>query len=223
MEREVYGVVLTAGSQIKRSPVFEDSYTNGQLTSHYRERIEPDREGKMRFLSGLDDLQKGKISRLLIAGGAKNHGIPLSKIYLNYAKRFLKRYNLPQDSIQQVLGGTNTLSDLDKTKRYLEEEELEVNLNLYSSSYHLERKSIRDFLKKFKNCYISFVEAEDKIEERHRFYGESGRSLELGPVSERILTSEFVETMRTRNKRVDLLNRFHATWIVQTGSYLLRR
>lgn len=202
-----WGIVLTAGSQKKQSP-------SGV------ERIEPDLEGKMRSLSALHDLVGGRIRGILVAGGARNHGIPLARIYKSYLDRFQSHYDLEEDQIVEIKGGVSTPSDLRKTREELKNRQYLGDLVVYSSGYHFERNSINDFVFeyviKLQRGHISLTKAEEKILERHRFY----RAFkDKGLISERILTPEHVEAMRTRNQRVDRFPGF----VSEIGAYLMRR
>lgn len=222
--RERVGIVLTAGSDIKRAPVYSNPYIDddGERIYPWSYRLEPDIEGKMRSIAAIDDLVTGKISKIYIAGGAPNYGKPLANIYFEYLNRFVKRYNLRSDQIVEVFGGINTLSDLSETKATLERKKFTGDLVLYSSGYHLDRNSSQNFAREYKKGEVSFVHAEARIKNRHRLYGEAGRRLKLGPIGERVLTPMFLEQMYARNRKVDLVNKLHGTWLVQMLAYIAR-
>ena len=127
--RLAYGVVLTAGAQVKESPfwVEEKKVTDQSGKVITGKRIEPDPEGKMRTLAALHDLLSGRIDRILLAGGARIEDnssdesvyIPLAHIYARYLKRLTKAHNLNPRLIQIVNGGVNTSTDLKKNKRLI--------------------------------------------------------------------------------------------------------
>jgi hypothetical protein len=145
-----------------------------------------------------------------VAGGARNHGIPLANTYARYLKRFLKRYNLDENQIQEIKGGVHTASDLRKTKRKLLKDRYRGNVVIYTSSYQYERRAIGNFVRDFELGIVDLISAEEKILERHRYYS---------IIREKILTSEFVDNMRTRNMKVDRFPK----WLEEVAAYLSRR
>lgn len=215
MERPRIRIVLTAGAQIKRSPVFEnpdERYTDedGEFIYKFRARIEPDLEGKMRLISALEDIQNGRITKILIAGGAKNFGRPLALIYLDWLNRYVRMGRIPYGSTDAIRGGVNTETDLEKTKKELDKSRFNGQLILYSSGYHFERRSIAKFKKRYPEGTIETVNAEEKVLERRNLFGR---------IVPKILTVEHLSAMRARNRKMDKLPQF----ALNLGAYLLRR
>ncbi len=224
MERPVYGVVLTAGSQVKESPNFLNPTKryvddDGEFIFRLQKRIEPDLEGKMRLIPAIEALSNGEIDRLLIAGGAKNHDTPLARIYTNWTKRFEARINarrdklglaaIHADSIVEVRGGVHTPSDLAKTKNLLERLGWNANLVLYSSGYQFLRRAVKDFTRDYSLGSVSGVPSEVAILRRHRFYKHT---------IAKILPNEFVEEMIRRNQKVDKYPKI----VEHVAAYLVR-
>lgn len=212
MERVPTGIVLTAGSQTKESPIWirnrEKLISAGSVA--VRTRIEPDLEGKLRLLAALTDLQSGLISRLIVAGGAKNNSVPLARIYCAWLDRYANMGKIYPHQIIELKGGVNTETDLNKAKQKLKKESYSGNLRLYSSGYHFERKSIDTFKKHFPEVDISTTVAEIKIQERRPIYGQ---------IMGRILTPEHIANMRARNRKMDRMPQF----ALNLGAYILRR
>ena len=214
MERPVWGIVLTAGSQEKSSPVFcnpKFRYVDedGEFIYKLRQRIEPDLEGKLRLIPAIDALAKGQIDRILIAGGALNHDTPLARIYTDWAKRFTGRINrerekhglasLHENSIVEVVGGVHTPSDLSKAKKLLEKNGWLAKLKIFSSRYQFLRRAVKDFIRDYQYGEVETIPSEVAIKSRHRLYSD---------ISEKILTEEFVENMIERNAKIDNYPKF---------------
>lgn len=209
MERPVYGVVLTAGSQIKESPNFlnpKRRYVDedGEFIFWLQKRVEPDLEGKMRLIPAMEALSKGEIDRLLIAGGARNYDFPLAGIYTRWAKGFENAINsrrdklglaaIHEDSIVEVRGGVHTPSDLAKTEKMLEQKGWNANLILFSADYQFLRRAVKDFMQNYSLGQVETVSSDMAILRRHRFYQE---------IIARVLPHEFVEGMIRRNENID--------------------
>ena len=75
------------------------------------------------------------------------------------------------------------------------------------------------YVEKYERGEVGLVPAEERILERHRFYGAFySRKKDLGPISERILTPAFVEAMEIRNAKIDQYPEF----LEYVGAYLDR-
>lgn len=227
MERLTYGVVLTAGSQIKKSPVFDNQDErfvdeDGEFIYRHRSRIEPDLEGKMRLISALEDLENGRIEKILIAGGARNFNRPLASIYLEWLNRYVEMGRISPGSVEEVKGGVNTETDLEKTTKMLKSKKFEGEIILYSSGYHFERRSISRYKKRFKMGQVVTQASETKIQERHRNYRRQSKDRSgenRPPLPWRILSPRHLEAMRARNRMMDKIPQP----ILDFGAYLLRR
>ncbi len=224
MERPVYGVVLTSGSQIKESPNFlnpSQRYVDedGEFIFRLQRRVEPDLEGKIRLIPAIEALSVGKIDRLLIAGGARNHDIPLARIYTNWAKGFetvinIRRNKLGlaaihEDSIVEVRGGVHTPSDLAKTEKTLEQRGWNADIILFSSNYQFLRRAVKDFMQSYSLGQVRTVSSDVEILGRHRLYP--------GIVA-KVLPHEFIEEMIMRNHKIDKYPKI----VENAAAYLVR-
>ena len=217
--RLTYGVVLTAGAQVKKSPFWleEKKVTDQSGKVMMGKRIEPDPEGKMRALAALHDLLNGRIDRILLAGGSRVEDnssdesvyVPLAHIYARYLKRLTKAHSLNPRLIQIVNGGVNTSTDLRKTKVLLKKR-IPKNVRVYSTSYHLRRKTVRRFLQD-KDLDVRLEKAELKIIERYK------RPV-IFKIIDRILTKEHLGEM----KRISFASELLPSFVWDPAVYILR-
>ena len=218
--RLTYGVVLTAGAQVKKSPFWleEKKVTDQSGTVMMGKRIEPDPEGKMRVLAALHDLLNGRIDRILLAGGSRVEDnssdesvyVPLAHIYARYLKRLTKVHNLNPRRVQIVNGGVNTSTDLKKTKALLKKRRLPNDVRVYSTSYQLRRRAVRRFLQD-KDLDVHLERAELKIIERHKRPG-------IVKIIDRILTKEHLDEMR----KISFASEFLPPFVWDPTVYILR-
>lgn len=228
-EQPVYGVVLTAGARRKRAADFAHPWIDedGEAIYPWKYRIEPGLEGKMRLLAALTDLVDGRVSKIFIAGGARNYHQPLANIYFDYAQRLVRRYGLSSDQVVVIEGGVNTETDLEKTKKALRKEGFRGDIVLYSSGYHFERRSIERFRRKFKLGNVETQAAETKIQKRHRLYQklhpyidpQTKDIIDWRPLSWLILNPNHLSAMRARNKKMDRIPQL----ALNIGAYIARR
>lgn len=224
MERPVYGVVLTSGSQIKESPNFlnpSQRYIDedGEFIFRLQRRVEPDIEGKIRLIPAIEALSMGKIDRLLIAGGARNNDIPLARIYTDWVKGFENAINLRRsklglaaihtDSIIEVKGGVHTPSDLAKTEKMLEQRGWNADLILFSSSHQFLKRAVKDFMQSYSLGEVRTVSSDAEILGRHRLYPS---------IASKILSPEFIEEMVRRNHKIDKYPKI----VENVAAYLVR-
>jgi len=169
------GILLTAGSQEK---------TRGGY------RIEPDLEGKVRALGALDDLAHRQIDRLFVVGGQQSQDRPVSEHYKRFLKRFINRYNLDEQAIEDLPGGVDTGSDLKKAAEELRNMGLDHSLRIYSTSFHLKRAST---VMKSLGYKVETISTEDLTKSRSKRHPK---------VVDSIITPEFLKRMNDREKRI---------------------
>ena len=215
-----YGIVLTGGAQMKRTPDFaHPSIGKGEKCTYpWKYRIEPDLEGKIRALAALHDLLTSKIDRILVVGGSKVENVPqkkqsyisLAQIYASYLRRFARIYNFNPRLIQYLKGGINTSTDLNKAENFLKKRRKNTQSRVYSTSYHLRRKAVRRF-KNNPSIPVYLEQAELKIVQRHK------RPM-MVKILDRILTKEHLDEMR----RISFASEFLPSLFWNPAVYVLR-
>ncbi|OGD85336.1 hypothetical protein A2164_04565 [Candidatus Curtissbacteria bacterium RBG_13_35_7] len=175
LKSKAIGILLTAGAVEK-------------VKGGYR--IEPNLEGKVRALGALDDLANEQIDTLFVVGGAKSYDKPLARYYKNFLRRFIKRYNLTEGSIEELPGGVETGSDLKAVIKQLQSLGLDKNLRIYSTGFHLERAQK---IMKILGYKVTVISTEDLTRTRSKKHP---------GVVDNIITPEFIEEMNEREKRI---------------------